>query len=393
MLLVDFSVLLIAAMILMVVFLHLQRGAGVRLKPILALGLFVYHSVFCVIYYELIKTMPADANMYYRVGSEIGQSGDLVIEFGLGTDFVIWLVAHIQRLFDLQKLTLFLLFSMVGFTGLLFLLRAMSTWLVGKNASWLWLLLFMPGLSFWTSSIGKDSLIFFALCYLLYAILHFSLIRIALALLVIMLIRPHVGIVAIMSLSLALMVDKKQLSAHAKWLSAAILLTLLVMLVPFVTSYVGLSELSLQAIVNKIEAQSGHNQEGGGALDITQLSLPGQIFAYLFRPIFFDAKNMLGVVVSFENAIYLGMCLMLLRRQMISFFQQHKSVVLWFSLFFFAGMTLMMATTTANSGIAVRQKMMFFPYLIFVFVWFTCFLDTEQAAKRNATSMLSGVTS
>ena len=40
-------------------------------------------------------------------------------------------------------------------------------------------------------------------------------------------------------------------------------------------------------------------------VDITSYSLPVQVFTFLYRPLFFDAPGLLGLIVSFENVFYL----------------------------------------------------------------------------------------
>ena len=387
---IDTSIIVISVGLLATKAMQLQARQTSSASWLFMLSLFAYHTGFCFLYYQMIKTMPADANMYFRVGSEYATGLAGAVPFEPGTKFILWIVANVQSLFSLQKVTLFLLFSFSGFLGLLYLYFAVLPYSKHRNGTLLLLVLFLPGLSFWTSALGKDSLIFLPLCYLLYGLTFkpLPMLKLAMAIGLVMMIRPHVGMVILLCLGIAALIDGQQITKGTKVMLTGIMAAALLALLPFVLSFVGLSELSVEAISEKMETQSEHNQEGGGALDITQLSLPGQIFAYLFRPLFFDAKNMLGLVVSGENLLYLCMFASMCNRNFVGFFKQHKGLLLWFAVFYFALMTLMMATTTANSGIAIRQKLMYFPFLIYVFMRFNAF----QAARNLPPMDVVGVT-
>jgi hypothetical protein len=107
--------------------------------------------------------------------------------------------------------------------------------------------------------------------------------------------------------------------------------------------------------------------DGGGAIDISKMSLPEQLFAFMFRPFIFDIHSMFAAAAAFDNLILfvlfiLGAWSML--KGMRSDLGENR-IFMW--AYTLTAWTVL-AVTTANLGIALRQKWMFAPMLIFLFI-------------------------
>jgi hypothetical protein len=116
-------------------------------------------------------------------------------------------------------------------------------------------------------------------------------------------------------------------------------------------------------VIEYVEQRQGYNMQGGGAVDISSMSLPVQMFTYLFRPLPFEAHSLTSLAVSVEN-VALIVILFLAIGQRIKGRKSTSHVDRVFLAVFSVSVWLILATTTANLGIAVRQKWMFLPMII-----------------------------
>jgi hypothetical protein len=110
-------------------------------------------------------------------------------------------------------------------------------------------------------------------------------------------------------------------------------------------------------------------------VDITNYSLPMQVFTFLYRPLFFDSPGLLGIIVSFENVIYVLLSLKLvgnIRGWRFLFTGNFLSKTAFFS---FLTVTIALAQIAGNLGLAMRQKSQVMILLLFVVL---SFLDYEK---------------
>jgi len=97
------------------------------------------------------------------------------------------------------------------------------------------------------------------------------------------------------------------------------------------------------------------------------MSLPIKLFSYMFRPVIFEASNVSALAAAIDNLILFYVFVRhgaVLFRKRKRIYQENR-VFLWtYSL----SAWLVLAMTTANLGIALRQKWMFVPMLIYLFI-------------------------
>ena len=114
-----------------------------------------------------------------------------------------------------------------------------------------------------------------------------------------------------------------------------------------------------------VDKRQSSNLSGGSSVDIASMSLPMQIITYLFRPLPFEAHTLFALIASFDNVILLILAII----GLFSYFKKNKPsiesnrIFLW--VYFLICLTVL-AMTTANLGIAMRQKWMFVPVFIFL---------------------------
>jgi len=142
------------------------------------------------------------------------------------------------------------------------------------------------------------------------------------------------------------------------------------LLVPLGLNYAGVEDGAGPAeIIEFVEKRQNYNQDGGGAVQISQMSLPVKMFTYLFRPTILEIRNLFSLAASVDNLILLLLVFAgsfaLVKRSSHFVRSTHNRHFLWIYVFL---SWILLSMTTANLGIALRQKWMFVPMLIFLLI-------------------------
>lgn len=331
-----------------------------------AILFYLWHTAFCLFYFLYSLTNVADAQNYFRTS--------LIYDFGpeFGTRGIYFLTSWFSVGFSLSYGGTFLVYNIIGFIGMLAFASALQEVTRGASAfarRTSLLLVLLPGLSFWSAAIGKDALTFMGAGLATWGALNLSRRYPALvvATLAFLLARPHMAGILLASVALALLfasrvgLIKKALLLLVALPSAAVAVT-------FGAQFAGLGEAtSAEDIVAYFEQRQGYNLEGGSSVDIAGMSVPMRLLTYLYRPFFFDAGGMMGLIVSFENVV-----LVLVTLSALGLWLLGRKSQLGFPLIFFvvfsAAAFFVLSNTTANLGIAIRQKWMFLPMLLLLSV-------------------------
>ncbi len=329
-----------------------------------SLALYLWHTAFCVVYALYINNYGGDALQYYRDGLK-GTA-----EFSLGTAAVSYITIFFASVLNLSFLGTFVAYSLFGYIGLSAFdasLRAATqdkSPFIGYFAT---LVVLLPSISFWSSGIGKDALAFMAAGLLLWAALkpqrRTSLIVIAVLLMLV--VRPHMAGIIVIALAASYSL-KPGLPFSRRLVVGGAAIAACVVLVPLAIDYAGMKGgLNSESLSLYIEQRQQVNLEGGGGIDIAQMSVPMQLFTYLFRPLPFEAFNVFALAASLDNVILLSLFLAggwrILRQRTLP--SDVNRTFLWV----YVGMAwAILAMTSANLGISLRQKWMFAPMLIFL---------------------------
>lgn len=321
-------------------------------------GLFLLHTLLAWMYASYtINDQRSDALRYFN--SDVGS-------LRAGSDLLFFIVPRMAGWTGASFLDLTLVFATVGFIGIqMFSLAgealAARYHLDGKPIRRrIWLLLSLPGLHFWSTGIGKDALIVFALGYVAMGVASRQRWPVVVGALITLAVRPHIlvilGVSVVISQSLTRggSVVKKivigVVAAAATWYAATITLSLM-----------GIEAVSVEALQDDLQGRTAENAAGGG---VVAGGYVARIFAYLFRPLFFDAQGLFGAVASVENVILLlvvvssvARLVRIDRREL-----RQRPELLFFLAFFLLGVCTL-AFGLSNVGIALRQKYMFLPFM------------------------------
>lgn len=341
-------------------------GRKFGINPVNSLILYIWHTLFSLFYCWYVLNAGGDAVTYFKEGQS--WSG----EFGVGTAAIRAISGILVSGMGLSILGAFLFFNIFGQIGLLAFWGSLKQatiykgWRVRLLAT---LVVFLPSISFWSSALGKDAIAFMATGLALWSSLNLSKRNalMTIAVLLMFLVRPHMAGIMVIAITIATLMDGNA-SLTRRALVGFTAAATTAALIPFALRYAGLMDvLDVQAIMGYIDMRQEHNTDGGGGVDIAAMSLPMQMFTYLFRPMFFEVRNVFSLAAAIDNFILLTLFFWggigLLRRRKACLGENR--IFMWtYSL----GAWLVLAVTTANLGIALRQKWMFAPMLIFLLI-------------------------
>jgi hypothetical protein len=328
----------------------------------LSILLYFWHSFFCLYYAHFALYNTADATGYFR------RSLSPDISLALGTRGVDSFTSILTQFLGFSYLGTFLVFNIIGAFGVLAILAAIRemTREKTKNIRIIsTLICFAPGINFWTAGIGKDPISMLGTGLICWAAIDIRnrWFFIVIGTLCYLLVRPHVVPVIIAAFLFSLLIFG-EISALKKVAIAVVVAAPTVFALKFVMSYIGLNELSqFEQFDDLVEYRQSVNTHGGSSIDISNMILPEQMFYYAFMPLFSGAGGLLGLVASIEN-VFLMMVVVISIPSIIRRSSTLKPQVKWFYLALALVLWIIFAISTANTGLALRQKWMLIPMLL-----------------------------
>lgn len=327
------------------------------------LVLYFWHLIFCVLYMFFVINSGGDSIGYFV------EAQDGFVEFNFGTSAVTYLTYILVNALGASLLGVFMFFNIFGFVGLLAFDASLRCATI--NASRYikliaTLIVFLPSISFWSSAIGKDSISFMAVGLALWASLNLNkrLGLMTFAFVAMLLVRPHMAGIMLIALAVTALLENSKSLPKKVFMSVLSSSAALVM-VPFALTYAGV--VDDESLSSYIANRQSYNLEGGSGVDISNMSLPEQLFTYMFRPLIFEINSIFSAAAALENLILLflfvlaGGAMLKSKRSDLG----ESRIFMWvYGLMAWS----VLAMTTANLGIALRQKWMFAPMLIFLLI-------------------------
>ena len=328
---------------------------------IFSLVMGLVHFIITFASYGFILGSVADAKHYYSESISITDWG--LSYLSNGTSFIVFLNYMLVQWLQLSFLGCFLVFSFISYLGCLRLFDVIID-LTDRSYNVSYLLLLLIGTHFWTVSLGKDALMFYAMCCLCYNI-YFDKPRsyYILPLMLIGFIRLHVLIFVLVGGGVSYVFTNKKIKTQTKFVFAGLVLGVLLFLIPFFLKEIAVTNIS--DIEGKLQSSMNANVEGGAGIDLKDSNLVVKWFSYMFRPFVFEARNPMFLVSALENLVWLYIFFIIIRGL---FFDKIKTnYILWSYIGIILACTLPLAYTLANFGISMRQKIMIFPFFLILF--------------------------
>ena len=335
--------------------------------------LFLYHCVFSC----LFQLIPGDATGYWNFGFQqlTVHSDNMKDYFGVGTTFLLFLDFIPARIMGLSFFTANIIYGVFGFLGLRYLYflfvgsLKVNVEILGKPViPWLF---YLPNMNFWTAGLGKDTLCFFGIACFLYSMQAYRkrLIPLVLSFALVYYIRPHMGMMIIAGAGVGIVFSREMKPVYK-------LLFLLLTGVGFfliyqkVAQFLMVEDLSVANLSGLARDQAFNLSRGnaGSSVDLSSYPEPLRLFTYLYRPLFFDVHNIIGLAASLENVLYIVITvkgIQALRRRDI------RVLPIWLKTGFVISMLSMLvfANSLGNLGIIMRMKNMTMIYLLMVCIW------------------------
>lgn len=340
------------------------RATDSKARFVLFVLLLLVHLGASIAGYLYAQSHASDAGLYYH--DILGIYGR---QSGVSTYFMVNLTQFLKSYFGGTMFDYFLLFQAAGFWGILFIMRSFDDIhreLDQPTFKYIYFILFLPGLHFWTSGLGKDGLMFLAVALCIWASfrLQSRYLAFGAGVAIALLVRPHIALVALIAFALTLLVGR-----GTSLLTRAALLAIVLGGIGSAAGLVeglvgGLNFSSADSMSEFLETRSQVSEESGADLNITGASFPVRLLSLLFQPFFFDANGLFGYVASAENLVLLGVFVTLVRRFGTALSVARATVFARFACFFFMMMIVVLSLFHYNVGLGLRQKMMIMPALL-----------------------------
>lgn len=362
-------------------------------QPLLV-KLLYYHLAFAILFGSYVNIYGGDAVGYWRSLEKFDSEGFSIFEFHQpGTLFVRLLTYPFVHILKLSFWSGSLMFSLFGFLGFVFIFLTIVKSIKGNPTLFgiklFPMILFLPNMHFWSAGIGKDSIIFFALALFIFSLTSpkRNLIGLFISLYLAFYIRPHIALLMIVGLGFSMVTSLKGLAFFWRIIFLAISIFLFVLISPAVFEFIQIDANEIEQLDDLSEIRSGNLSRAkvGSAIDIGHLPIPLKILTFLFRPLFFDAPNILGIIVSLENLFYLMLAFTMFRFQsIIALFT--LPTALKAAIFILGSTAFFMSSSLSNLGIIIRQKNMVMFMFVIVMTYLISIRYENDSRKYNRPS-------
>jgi hypothetical protein len=334
-------------------------------------GLFIAcysaHIAATLTYWLYSQSFGADAILYYTDAYGWAQN-----PFAAGSVFTVQFTQLIKSVFGGTYLDFFLLFQSFGFLGIALIIRSLHevTADLGQPLlRWEKALLFLPGLHFWTSAIGKDAPLFAAVSLSVWAMINIErrFAWLALAVAIMFPFRPHIAGIVMLSLLATLLFDAR-IRLVLKVPIALVAIAGAVYILTAVEQSFKMAAFDPEAIGDFLATKQSYGLRTDTGSMILSLPFPLRVLSLLFRPFFLDANGIFGIIVSFENLALLIIFGTLIVR-LPTLLRLSVSVIhVRYCLVFAATLIVLLSLVIYNVGLGLRQKYMVMPAILLLFV-------------------------
>ena len=357
------------------------RGATFS-RLAVAIALVALHLAVTQVYYIYTKTSIADAYSYYYFGSYFDQFG----WSELGTVFIGHVTQVIKRSIGATYLDCFMVFQAFGVWGLVVVMRTFHEIydkVQTKETNLPNVLLFVPSVHFWTSAVGKDAPVFFAVALSTWSVmsLRTRIVPFCIAIGLMVLIRAHIALAVAIAISLAAL-RHKDFTSGRKALLLSVALVGTGVLFAAVRSTFDVDLTNPASLAQFMEARGAAEASDLSSSSLGSSSFWFRLISLLFRPFFFDARNFFGLVASIENvgAVFLFGYLLFHFRD-VRTLMRHV-LFMRFSIYLSMILICILAVLNYNVGLGLRERVMVYPPLFCLLVATSAYRKAKAAAAK-----------
>lgn len=336
----------------------------------------------------------ADAVLYDAAGREWVsefKSGRLVWvaenidNFGAGTKAMGTLTGLVYAAAGRNVLTGFVVFSWLGFWGLVMAYRAFVIAVPdGDRRRYRLLLFFLPSLVFWPSSIGKDAWMQLTLGAVFLGVAMLTrhhprwsgILWLVAGLGGAALLRPHIALAALAPLAVALAVRQRSAGDAPKQRKGGVVriaglailgVASLVLLNRVGTVFGNEADPAAGSVTGVLDTASTITSQGGSEFDAATVTgvtdLPMATISVLFRPFLWEATSPVKAIAGIETTLLLVLTLASWRRLRALPGQMRRNRYLVY-VAVFAVVSIVGFSRVGNEGILARQRTQFLPAVL-----------------------------
>lgn len=346
-----------------------------------------YHMFFGLVYWIYSQFNRSDSITYFNKTKYVWKNW--FDAFHAGTDFVEWLAFPWIKWFGFNYDMMMFLTTWLGFWGFVYfyLFFKENLRFNPKFEGWdaITIFMFLPNMHFWTASLGKGAIIFGGIGFLVYGLSWPGkrIFHMVFGGFLCYMIRPHILFAILIGMGVGFILGKEKVPAYQKYLVAVGAIFLSIFVYEDLLIFLGYDPNNVVASFEEESALNrGRLQSAGSAVDMGSYSLPMKLFTFWFRPLFIDSPNVIGLVVSMENALYIYMFSRIVNKDFLKYIRIAPAMVKM-SAMVFISISLSMTYVMSNLGIIIRQKSQIMYFMLFVIVAFMDWQKTNRIRKRG----------
>ncbi len=329
--------------------------------------MFIIHFLLSTAYMVYAAYTTSDSIAYYNISSA---SEKWLPLWGIGTPFIHFLAWPLSGLLGLSYYATMIFFSFIGYIAVVLFYVTTRENVKSKalfyNVTVIELVFLLPNIHFWSSSLGKGSVILFGLALFVFGLSRFNrrIIAIIIGGLLTFMVRPHILLTLIIGVMLGVVMTRSGIRPYLRWLifiAAGLVFMYISDDVLKFADTESIDILSSSTLSHRAEELS----KSSTGVNIQEYGLLMKLFTFWFRPLFFDGQGALGMIVSIENLIYMYMFVIVIKEGIINWSDWNG----WFRicLFVFLFGSIALSQVTGNLGIAMRQKSQFMPFFFILY--------------------------
>ena len=343
--------------------------------------LFFWHFIIGCAYCYNVSDGTGDAYTYWFAPQN--QGWPVVMSYinrGSASGYVYLLNYYPAHVLNLSFFTGSMLYMVLGYIAFVYMYKVIKEnvprFMILRKIKVLWIpvfpyFLFLPNIHYWSSGVGKDTLLFFSIIIFMYALgrIRKRMIFIILAIAISIFIRPHILLYLLMAFGVSTVLEGR-IKIYKKVILCLLFLGGALYLFPHVAKFARLDDFQSESISSYSNQHISKLSKArtSSSIDVSSYPYPIKVFTFLFRPLYFDLKGMLAMLASTENLLYLlFFCRVVINKPFKSY--RLGSITLKAMVVFFVLGTLTFPLLLGNLGIILRQKSPFMVmFLIFGFM-------------------------
>lgn len=210
---------------------------------------------------------------------------------------------------------------------------------------------------------------FLAVSLAVWSVLRFRkrLVHFAIALGIMVMFRAHIALMAGTALAMAAFFDKSTHVGKKIGLLGTAALSIFLVIGP-VQQTLDVDVTSISSVTQFFDEHNSLYATVGGTTSMGDAAYPIKVLSLLFRPLFFDARGVLGVVASIENiAVIIGFLYALAHWRDIAHLAR-RVFFIRFSLLYAVIILFSLTLVYYNVGLGLRERIMAYPMIFSVLV-------------------------